>query len=225
MKRKNLNLLFVVALIATMLVGCGDTTKTGVVNEIGAVENQMTEKVDTMDVSDEANEISSEATEVDETETEVIPTEPESETTSSESTEESILESTEEAESIPESTEETEPATPSHEHSYTTTVIGEDTCTSYAVKTFTCSCGHSYEKIINDLICQRDYNFVTIKEPTCHSSGEKVDHCIYCGGQTVLELIPMTEHVPTIRVDVPESGKWFIPCEYCGTTLDWGYLE
>lgn len=70
-----------------------------------------------------------------------------------------------------------------------------------------------------------DGNYVTIKEPTCQMNGDKVSHCQYCGKEMLHQSISKIPHVPTIRVDVPEDGKWFIPCEYCGTTLEWGYIE
>ena len=132
---------------------------------------------------------------------------------------------------------ETPTQEPAHEHNYSVTVIKEATCTGKIVfgglseaeasgeKLYSCSCGHSYTETISPIYCESDGNFVTIRAATCGMEGEIADHCKHCGREMVCKATPMTEHVPTIRVDVPEDGKWFIPCEYCGTTIEWGYIE
>lgn len=142
------------------------------------------------------------------------------------------LTSTEEP--TPEPTEESTEE-PAHEHSYSVTVIKEATCTGKIVygglseaeasgeKLYSCSCGHSYTETISPIYCESDGNFVTIREATCGMEGEIADHCKHCGREMVCQATPMIPHVPTIRVNVPEDGKWFIPCEYCGTTIEWGY--
>ena len=216
--------LVTLSIIALTLVGCGKAEQTEVSNEIGAVESTMTDSIEVAEVetsTQEENESEAVA------ETEIVAEETTGEPTS-EQTEEPTPEPTEEPTSTPD---------PVHEHSYSVTVIKEATCRGKIVygglseaeasgeKLYSCSCGHSYTETISPIFCESDGIFVTIREASCRMEGEIVDHCKHCGIEMLYKATPMTEHIPTIRVDVPEDGKWFIPCEYCGTTVEWGYLE
>ena len=224
MVRKYMKALVTLSIIALTLVGCGKAEQTEVSNEIGAVESTMTDSIEVAEVetsTQEENESEAVA------ETEIVAEETTGEPTS-EQTEEPTPEPTEEPTSTPD---------PVHEHSYSVTVIKEATCRGKIVygglseaeasgeKLYSCSCGHSYTETISPIFCESDGIFVTIREASCRMEGEIVDHCKHCGIEMLYKATPMTEHIPTIRVDVPEDGKWFIPCEYCGTTVEWGYLE
>lgn len=215
MKRKNLNLLLVFALIATMLVGCGDSAKTGVVNEIGAVEAPMAEK----EVVDEPSEVTEEVAE----ESEVASTET-TEVSTPEPTEEVTPEPTEEPESTPtpEPTEEPEPTPapePVHEHSYNSTVLQEATCTTAGKKLYTCSCGHSYEKeYYGDHVS--DGNRVVITESTCNSTGASAEHCVYCGIAMYAKSTSTTGHVPnSYWTYFPQSGNYYNNCSICNSVI------
>lgn len=231
--------LVTLSIIAVTLVGCGKAEQTEVSNEIGAVESAMTDSIEVAEVEtstqeeNDSQEVIAESEAV--AETEIVAEETTGEPTS-EQTEEPTTESTEEP--TPEPTEEpTSTPEPVHEHSYSVTVIKEATCRGKIVygglseaeasgeKLYSCSCGHSYTETISPIFCESDGIFVTIREASCRMEGEIVDHCKHCGIEMLYKATPMTEHIPTIRVDVPEDGKWFIPCEYCGTTVEWGYLE
>ena len=224
MVRKYMKALVTLSIIALTLVGCGKAEQTEVSNEIGAVESTMTDSIEVAEVetsTQEENESEAVA------ETEIVAEETTGEPTS-EQTEEPTPEPTEEPTSTPD---------PVHEHSYSVTVIKEATCRGKIVygglseaeasgeKLYSCSCGHSYTETISPIFCESDGIFVTIREASCRMEGEIVDHCKHCGIEMLYKATPMTEHIPTIRGDVPEDGKWFIPCEYCGTTVEWGYLE
>ena len=215
MKRKNLNLLLVFALIATMLVGCGDSAKTGVVNEIGAVEAPMAEK----EAVDEPSEVIEEVAE----ESEVASTET-TEVSTPEPIEEVTPEPTEEPEPTPtpEPTKEPEPTPapePVHEHSYSSTIIKEGTCSTPGTKLYTCSCGHSYEKeYVSE--CIGDGNRVIVKQPTCTSVGVTAEHCIYCGWEMYGESIPAIAHTPkSYWVYFPQSGTYVHECAICNSVI------
>jgi len=215
MKRKNLNLLLVFALIATMLVGCGDSAKTGVVNEIGAVEAPMAEK----EVVDEPSEVTEEVAE----ESEVASTET-TEVSTPEPTEEVTPEPTEEPESTPtpEPTEEPEPTPapePVHEHSYSSTIIKEGTCSTPGTKLYTCSCGHSYEKeYVSE--CVGDGNRVVTVQPTCNSTGASAEHCVYCGIAMYAKSVPATEHVPKDHWEYfTHTGNYYLACSICNRVI------
>ena len=76
-----------------------------------------------------------------------------------------------------------EKTTPKGEHTYDEGVVVPATCTKNGYTKYTCTkCGHSY---IASYTPMTDHNysgaFVVIIEPTCHSTGSKVQKCIYCG--------------------------------------------
>ena len=73
---------------------------------------------------------------------------------------------------------------PKGEHTYDEGVVTPATCTENGYTTYTCTkCGHSY---VANYTPKTGHNysgsFVVIIEPTCHSTGSKVQKCIYCGG-------------------------------------------
>lgn len=65
-----------------------------------------------------------------------------------------------------------------HSHSYTSTVTKEPTCTATGVRTYTCSCGHSYTETIAAL--GHDYKSV-VTAPTANSAGYTTHTCSRCG--------------------------------------------
>lgn len=216
-KRMILTLLAVVTMTSLLFVGCGGKETVAVNSTETEIETNVAEAETS--IQEESEEVIAE--------TEIQTEEPTQ-----------TKEAAAEAEPTSAPTETTTPTPePVHEHSYSVTVIKEATCTGKIVfgglseaeasgeKLYSCSCGHSYTETISPIYCESDGNFVTIRAATCGMEGEIADHCKHCGREMVYKATPMTEHVPTIRVDVPEDGKWFIPCEYCGTTIEWGYLE
>lgn len=65
-----------------------------------------------------------------------------------------------------------------HEHSYTSTVTTAATCTTNGVRTYTCSCGHSYTETIPAL----GHSYVdTVTPPTCTAQGYTTHVCSRCG--------------------------------------------
>ena len=64
-----------------------------------------------------------------------------------------------------------------HEHSYTSKVTKAATCTSNGVRTFTCSCGDTYEEVIK----ATGHKFVdTVVAPTTTSQGYTEHRCSVC---------------------------------------------
>ncbi len=79
---------------------------------------------------------------------------------------------------------------PVHTHAYSEAITANPTCTSNGVKTFTCSCGHSYTEVI--AATGHHYNSSVTTNPTCTSNGVKTFTCS-CG-HSYTEAIAATGH-------------------------------
>lgn len=79
-----------------------------------------------------------------------------------------------------------------HTHSYTSAVTTAATCTTAGVRTYTCSCGHSYTEAIPATGHSYDEGVVTTPA-TCTETGVKTFTCSKCG-ETYTEAIPATGH-------------------------------
>ena len=66
---------------------------------------------------------------------------------------------------------------PEHKHSYTESVTKQPTCTAVGVKTFKCSCGHTY----TEDIAKVDHTYKTaVTAPTCTEKGYTTYTCSVC---------------------------------------------
>ncbi len=102
-----------------------------------------------------------------------------------------------------------------HQHAYTATVTKQPTCGATGVRTYTCTCGHSYTETIpatgnhvydgdddtvcnvcghvRDVACDHEYNAV-VTAPTCTSGGYTTHTCTKCGDTYVDEYTDALGH-------------------------------
>jgi hypothetical protein len=86
---------------------------------------------------------------------------------------------------------EEEPEAP-HSHSYTSSVTKAATCTTAGVRTYTCSCGHSYTASIPATGHKWNNGVVTVA-PTEEKEGVRTYTCTLCG-ETYTETIAALDH-------------------------------
>ncbi len=96
-----------------------------------------------------------------------------------------------ESEKQPESEPEQPPA-PVHTHAYSEAITANSTCTSNGVKTFTCSCGHSYTEAI--AATGHHYNSSVTANPTCTTAGVRTYTC-GCGHSYTESIAAVGEHI------------------------------
>ena len=82
-----------------------------------------------------------------------------------------------------------------HSHSYTSAVTKAATCTTAGVRTYTCSCGHSYTEAIPATGHKWNDGVVTV-EPEEGKEGVRTYTCTVCG-ETYTETIPALDHEHT----------------------------
>lgn len=86
---------------------------------------------------------------------------------------------------------EEEPEAP-HSHSYTSSVTKAATCTAAGVRTYTCSCGHSYTASIPATGHKWNAGVITVA-PTEEKEGVRTYTCTLCG-ETYTESIAALDH-------------------------------
>ena len=106
-----------------------------------------------------------------------------------------------------------------HDHSYTSRVTTAATCESDGVRTYTCSCGHSYTEFLSRLGHGWSRWFVST-EPTETSTGIQERTCSKCG-KTETKTLPVVEHTHSIkhvktRPNCTEEGYTTHTCVTCG---------
>lgn len=120
------------------------------------------------------------------------------------------------------STTTSQPSTPStsvHTHSYTSSVTTSPSCSTEGIKTYYCSCGHSYTESIP---CT-SHNYVeTITEATCTSEGDITKRCQSCGHVIYTQGSPALGHDYVSNVVInptcEENGSSTATCNRCGKT-------
>ncbi len=179
------------------------------------------------------------ATEVTEPTETTKPTEPkETEPTKPKPTEPKETEPTKPKPTEPKPTEpkptEPKPTTPAHQHSYTSEVTKAASCTSEGVKTFTCSCGNSYNEAIKKL--EHTYSAKTTAA-TCEKDGYTVHTCSVCGDSYEDSKVPAPGHnysmVDSKAATCSEAGFKKYECSRCGksysdkltTAHDWEHAH
>ncbi len=105
-----------------------------------------------------------------------------------------------------------------HEHSYTSTVTTQPGCTTNGVRTYTCSCSHTYTELIAPT--GHSYTAKVTKEATCGESGVKTYTCV-CG-DSYTERIPATNKhsyngIVTMEPTCGYTGTMRYTCA-CGST-------
>ena len=113
------------------------------------------------------------------------------------------------------------PGTDVHTHSYTSSVTSSPTCSTEGIKTYCCSCGHSYTESIP---CTSHNYFETITEATCTSEGNTTKRCQNCGHVIYTQGSPALGHDYDYYNDVvveptcEERGSSTVTCKRCGKT-------
>ncbi len=102
-----------------------------------------------------------------------------------------------------------------HIHSYTSEVTVEATCTADGVRTYSCTCGHSYTEVIE--ATGHNYTLTDTREATCTEDGVKTYTCS-CG-DSYTETIEATGHnyslTDTREATCTEDGVKTYTCS-CG---------
>lgn len=133
---------------------------------------------------------------------------------------------TQEPAELPSTTvEPTEPSTQEvvHKHSYKETIIKEAFCHEAGVKSYSCSCGDSYEEEYSDSWNhQGDGNSVIVMAPTCTEEGLASEHCKHCKAQLNYRVnIPALGHVPEdFWIYHHGTGTYRLGCANCGVLLE-----
>lgn len=113
----------------------------------------------------------------------------------------------------------TTPAQPAHTHSYSSSVTTQATCSAEGVKTYRCSCGHSYTEAIP---CTAHSYVETKTEATCTSSGDTTKRCQTCGHVLFNQDSPALGHNYSTQVTVNATceteGSGTRTCQRCGDT-------
>lgn len=229
MNKKNLKLLFILSLVLTTLVGCGTDEKQALLsNEIGAVEEVLTQKENNTEMEPDS-EIVTEDIKSESTENEVFPEgtviieyTPTPEPESMESTE-VVPTPTPTPEPIP-TPEPTPTPTPEpekeHNHNYVMSVQREgNACIQTRIEVYTCDCGDSHKEYIRGEHVS-DGKRVYSLEPTCRNDGVECEHCIVCGGRL------NSKQVPALGCEAEDfwtynrtAGIRFKLCKRCGISV------
>lgn len=170
------------------------------------VENDVEEVVENNVPEDVANEDASE--EKPKENTEVAKDEPKKETPKKE-----------EVTPTPSPSQPVAPSQPAHTHSYSSSVTTQATCSEEGVKTYRCSCGHSYTESIP---CTAHSYVETKTEATCTSSGDTTKRCQTCGHVLFNQDSPALGHNYSTQVTVNATceteGSGTRTCQRCGDT-------
>jgi len=83
---------------------------------------------------------------------------------------------------------------PVHTHSYKSATTKAATCTADGIKTFTCSCGHSYTQKIAATGSHSWGAWTTVKEATVLAKGEQQRQCTACSATEKKELAMLTNY-------------------------------
>lgn len=115
-----------------------------------------------------------------------------------------------------------QPSTPNttvHTHSYTSSVTTSPTCSEEGVKTYRCSCGHSYTESIP---CTAHSYVETKTEATCTSEGDTTKRCQNCGHVIYTQGSPALGHyydyynAVVVEPTCEERGSSTVTCKRCG---------
>ncbi len=113
-------------------------------------------------------------------------------------------------------------------HQYTSTVIAP-TCTEQGYTKHICQvCGFSYRDQYVDELGHRPGEWITKKEPTCITDGERVKYCTVCNELLAKEPIPAIGHNYSHTVVPPtctEQGYTQHDCKNCGDTYRDSFVE
>ena len=112
-----------------------------------------------------------------------------------------------------------------HKHNYTSEITKPGTCISDGIKTFSCSCGHSYTEKFDatdehtNIVWYLDY------DATCTKEGRKYKVCNDCLTLLGETTIPKKEHSPSSwftdkNATVNAAGKKHKECTKCGEVLE-----
>lgn len=219
MIRKYLKVFITLSIITTILVGCGNAEQTNLMNEIGAIEENLTGNTDiseqiTSEVSDSEN--AGEANkdvlaDISEAETSEIDKNDDGEKTTSSTATEQTKDNIATTEKVTTS-EKKEEATTSKKEPETTNK--EETTTEKTTEEETTVHTHSYSsKVTKEATCtdngiktytcscgdtyteniaktnHTSSDWIITKEATCSANGTKVRNCTACGAQTASETI------------------------------------
>ncbi len=121
-----------------------------------------------------------------------------------------------------------------HSHSYTATVTKAATCTEAGVKTYTCSCGHSYTEAIAATGHNYSSEWTIDVEATTTTEGSKSRHCTVCDAKTDVTVIPKVEVEEVKNGLINENGTFYyyvdgaVAADYTGLVYSgsiWWYVE
>ena len=108
-----------------------------------------------------------------------------------------------------------QPSAPVHTHAYSEAITANPTCTSNGVKTFTCSCGHSYTEAI--AANGHHYNSSVTVNSTCTTAGVRTYICS-CGS-SYTEAIATSGHNYVVDAESPATcgceGYRYYVCNVC----------
>ncbi|MBE6574496.1 MAG: hypothetical protein E7652_08935 [Ruminococcaceae bacterium] len=115
--------------------------------------------------------------------------------------------------------------TATHTHSYTSMITREASCTQEGTRTYSCSCGDSYNETIAAL--GHDYTKV-VTEPTCVAKGYTDYTCTRCSNHYTGDFTDPKGHSYNSVVTDPtctEKGYTTNTCTVCGNTNITNYVE
>ena len=101
----------------------------------------------------------------------------------------------------------------SHKHSYTASITKKATCTENGIKTFACSCGHSYTEGIE----KTGHNYTSsVVAPTCTAKGYTKFVCGNCGDNYTSNEVAATGHSYQFTSDTATCSAAGVKTETCG---------
>lgn len=116
-----------------------------------------------------------------------------------------------------------------HTHDYKLSGVKEATCTEDGARTFTCSCGSTFDKTVKAK-GHTAGEWEESKPATCLDEGEKVKKCITCKEILETDVIPTGDHTPgewevTVKATCTQTGTKVQKCIVCKKTLNTDIVE
>lgn len=219
---KNRRNVLAICIILCLLFGCGKNEgQTGEVSEtVSIIEGTYIVRAEDREKKVIENTADEDTTELIEDKEEVTVENKENVGNKDEKPETTVSDKTDSGNEKPSQT--SQPSTPStsvHTHSYTSSVTTSPSCSTEGIKTYYCSCGHSYTESIP---CT-SHNYVeTITEATCTSEGDITKRCQSCGHVIYTQGSPALGHDYVSNVVInptcEENGSSTATCNRCGKT-------
>ena len=102
---------------------------------------------------------------------------------------------------------------PEHKHSYTSKVTKQPTCTQPGVRTYTCSCGKSYDESIK--ATGHSYKVKSEVKAACTKGGSTVYKCSKCGDTYTKTSDSLGHDWVHHHTDEVGHEEWYLVC-HCG---------